>query len=137
VRGRPDHPRARRGARGCRGGDPAGRRGGERGAVALRAGEALPHPLTRLLGRGGRDYPDAEAEAAGSRAAFRGRDRRALRVTAAFLVASAFLASAVEMVEALTIVLAAGVTRGWRSALAGVAAATVALAAIVAALGPA
>jgi uncharacterized membrane protein len=58
-------------------------------------------------------------------------------VTAAFLVASAFLASAVEFVEALTIVLAAGLTRGWRSSLAGLAAATVALAAIVAALGPA
>ncbi len=58
-------------------------------------------------------------------------------MTLAFLVASAFLASAVEFVEALTIVLAAGVTRGWRSSLAGLAAATVALAAIVAALGPA
>jgi uncharacterized membrane protein len=41
------------------------------------------------------------------------------------------------MVEALTIVLAMGVTRGWRSALAGAAAATLALAAIVAVLGPA
>ena len=58
-------------------------------------------------------------------------------MTAAFLVLSAFLASAVEMVEALTIVLASGITRGWRSSLAGVAAATVALAAVVAALGPA
>jgi uncharacterized membrane protein len=58
-------------------------------------------------------------------------------VTAVFLVASAFLASAVEFVEALTIVLAAGITRGWRSSLAGLGAATVALAAIVAALGPA
>ena len=58
-------------------------------------------------------------------------------MSAVFLVLSAFLASAVEMVEALTIVLAAGVTRGWRSALAGVGAATAALAALVAALGPA
>jgi uncharacterized membrane protein len=58
-------------------------------------------------------------------------------VTAAFLVASAFLASAVEMVEALTIVLAVGVTRDWRSSLTGVGAATAALAVIVAALGPA
>jgi uncharacterized membrane protein len=40
-------------------------------------------------------------------------------------------------VEALTIVLAAGISRGWRSALAGLAAATVVLAVIVAALGPA
>jgi Ca2+/H+ antiporter, TMEM165/GDT1 family len=39
------------------------------------------------------------------------------------LIVSVFLASAVEFVEALTIVLAMGVTRGWRSAIAGVAAA--------------
>ncbi len=58
-------------------------------------------------------------------------------MTSVFLVASAFLASAVEFVEALTIVLASGITRGWRSSLTGLAAATVALAAIVAALGPA
>src|SRR3954453_9319283 len=53
------------------------------------------------------------------------------------LVVSSFLASAVEMVEALTIVLAAGLTRGWRSSLTGVGAATLALAVVVAALGPA
>src|SRR5436853_343527 len=47
------------------------------------------------------------------------------------LVAAAFLASAVEMVEALTIVLAVGVTRGWRSAGWGVAAAVGAVAALV------
>ena len=58
-------------------------------------------------------------------------------MTAGFLVASAFLASAVEMVEALTIVLAMGTTRGWRSALAGTGLAIVVLAAVVAALGPA
>lgn len=60
-----------------------------------------------------------------------------MSTAAVFLVLAAFLASAVEMVEALTIVLAVGVTRGWRSALIGVATATVALAAVVAALGPA
>jgi uncharacterized membrane protein len=53
------------------------------------------------------------------------------------LVHAAFLASAVEMDEALTIDLAVGVTRGWRSALIGVAVATAALAVVVAALGPA
>ena len=58
-------------------------------------------------------------------------------MTAGFLIASAFLASAVEFVEALTIVLAAGISRGWRSALAGLAAATLTLTLIVAALGPA
>ncbi len=58
-------------------------------------------------------------------------------MSAVFLVASAFLASAVEFVEALTIVLASGLARGWRSSLTGVAAATVALAVVVAALGPA
>ena len=53
-----------------------------------------------------------------------------------FLFLSAFLASAVEMVEALTIVLAVGVTRGWRSALLGVGAALLGLAALVGLLGP-
>jgi uncharacterized membrane protein len=48
-----------------------------------------------------------------------------------------FLASAVEAVEALTIVLAVGVVRGWRSTLIGVGAATIVLGVIVAALGPA
>jgi len=48
-----------------------------------------------------------------------------------------FLACAVEAVEALTIVLAVGITRSWRWALTGLAAAAVALAVIVAALGPA
>jgi len=54
-----------------------------------------------------------------------------------FVVLASFLASAVEMVEALTIVLAAGVTRGWRSSLIGVGVALVALAVICALLGPA
>ncbi|HEY7967725.1 MAG TPA: hypothetical protein VID68_11900 [Solirubrobacteraceae bacterium] len=58
-------------------------------------------------------------------------------MSAGLLILSAFLASAVEMVEALTIVLAAGLSHGWRSAMTGVGVAIVALAAIVAALGPA
>jgi uncharacterized membrane protein len=49
---------------------------------------------------------------------------------------AAFLASLVECVEALTVVLAVGSVRGWRSALAGAAAALALLTAIVAALGP-
>jgi uncharacterized membrane protein len=53
------------------------------------------------------------------------------------VVLGAFLASGVEMVEALTIVLGVGVVRGWRSPLIGVAAATIVLAVLVAALGPA
>jgi len=53
------------------------------------------------------------------------------------LFGTTFLASAVEAVEALTIVLAVGVVRGWRSTLFGVGAATAVLAGIVAALGPA
>jgi uncharacterized membrane protein len=51
------------------------------------------------------------------------------------LAASTLLASAVEFVEAFTIVLAMGLTRGWRSALAGTAAALVALTGIAAASG--
>jgi uncharacterized membrane protein len=53
------------------------------------------------------------------------------------LALSVFLACSVEAVEALTIVLAVGTTRSWSSAMSGVGAATLALAAIVAALGPA
>ncbi|MDQ2883313.1 MAG: hypothetical protein M3Y48_19635 [Actinomycetota bacterium] len=56
---------------------------------------------------------------------------------AAFLVATVFLACAVEAVEALTIVLAVGTTRGWRSTLQGMASGLVFLAVVVAALGPA
>jgi uncharacterized membrane protein len=54
-----------------------------------------------------------------------------------FLFASVFVACLVEGVEALTIVLAAGTTRGWRSALTGTGAALLLLAVIVAVLGPA
>jgi uncharacterized membrane protein len=53
------------------------------------------------------------------------------------LAVSVLLACTVEAVEALTIVLAVGTTRNWSSALGGAGAATLALAAIVAALGPA
>ena len=52
------------------------------------------------------------------------------------LALAVFLACFVEGVEAVTIVLAAGLTRGWRSAWAGVAAALAALTALVALLGP-
>jgi uncharacterized membrane protein len=48
-----------------------------------------------------------------------------------------FLASIVEGVEALTIVLAVGTTRGWRSTWYGVGAALLSLTAFVAVLGPA
>jgi uncharacterized membrane protein len=55
----------------------------------------------------------------------------------ASLVISVFLASAVEAVEAFTIVLAVGSTRGWPSALFGTVVATLVLAAVIAVLGPA
>ncbi len=58
-------------------------------------------------------------------------------MSATLLVVAAFLASAVEAVEALTIVLAVGVTRGWRSTMIGVGVAMVCLTGVVAALGPA
>jgi uncharacterized membrane protein len=53
------------------------------------------------------------------------------------LALSVFLACSVEAVEALTIVLAVGTVRSWRSSLYGVGAAALALAALIAALGPA
>jgi uncharacterized membrane protein len=53
------------------------------------------------------------------------------------LFVSAFLASMVEGVEALTVVLATGTTRGWRSTLVGAGAALLALAVVIAILGPA
>ena len=49
----------------------------------------------------------------------------------------AFLAALVEFVEALTIVVAVGVTRGWRSAMIGTFAGVVFLVALVAIFGPA
>jgi uncharacterized membrane protein len=52
------------------------------------------------------------------------------------LFLGAYLASAVEMVEALTIVLAVGITRGWRSTTWGAATAVVALTVIVSVFGP-
>jgi uncharacterized membrane protein len=56
--------------------------------------------------------------------------------TAAPAVGAAFVASLVEVVEAFTIVLAAGTLRGWRAAIAGSTAALAVLASIVVALGP-
>jgi uncharacterized membrane protein len=53
------------------------------------------------------------------------------------LALSVFLACTVEAVEALTIVLAVGSTRSWPSAMRGVGAAVLALAVVVAVLGPA
>jgi Ca2+/H+ antiporter, TMEM165/GDT1 family len=52
-------------------------------------------------------------------------------------LAASFLASLVECAEALTVVLAVGSVRGWKSALAGAGAALALLATIVALLGPA
>jgi uncharacterized membrane protein len=49
---------------------------------------------------------------------------------------AAFLASLVEFVEALTIVLAVGVVRGWRPALIGTAAGVMLLAVMTILLGP-
>ncbi|HET9075760.1 MAG TPA: hypothetical protein VFN68_02420 [Acidimicrobiales bacterium] len=58
-------------------------------------------------------------------------------MTAAALFLAVFLACAVEAVEATTIVLAAGTARDWGSALKGVGAGLVVLAAVIAVLGPA
>lgn len=58
-----------------------------------------------------------------------------MTATTAALITSVFLASMVEFVEAFTIVLAMGITRGWKSALAGTAAAVIALALFTTVLG--
>jgi Ca2+/H+ antiporter, TMEM165/GDT1 family len=55
--------------------------------------------------------------------------------TTAALFGSVFVASMVEFVEAFTIVLAMGVTRGWRSAISGAVAAIVLLSGFTLALG--
>ena len=52
-------------------------------------------------------------------------------------ILASFLASAVEYVEAFTIVLAVGIVNGWRSAFTGAIAATIALAVVIAGLGAA
>jgi uncharacterized membrane protein len=53
------------------------------------------------------------------------------------LILTVFVACAVEAIEALTIVLAAGLTREWKSTFQGMAAALVVLAVVTAAVGPA
>ena len=58
-------------------------------------------------------------------------------MTALPLILTVFVACAVEATEALTIVLAAGLTREWRSTFQGMAVALVVLAVVVAAVGPA
>jgi uncharacterized membrane protein len=58
-------------------------------------------------------------------------------VTNSALFIAVFLACAVEAVEALTIILAAGTARDWRSATIGLLAGLLTLAAAVAVLGPA
>jgi uncharacterized membrane protein len=58
-------------------------------------------------------------------------------LTALPLILTVFVACAVEAVEALTIVLAAGITREWKPTIQGMTVALVVLAAITAAVGPA
>ncbi len=58
-------------------------------------------------------------------------------MTGWLLFAAAFLACTVEAVEATTVVVAVGVTRGWKSPLRGMATALGVLAVIIVALGPA
>ncbi len=57
-------------------------------------------------------------------------------VSMAPTVAGAFMASLVEFVEALTVVLAVAIVRGWRSALAGGSAALLVLLTLIAIFGP-
>ena len=58
-------------------------------------------------------------------------------MTGWLLFVAAFLACAVEAVEATTVVVAVGVTRGWKSPLRGMSAALAVLAIVIVGLGPA
>ncbi|MEO7032648.1 MAG: hypothetical protein ABI548_02370 [Polyangiaceae bacterium] len=53
-----------------------------------------------------------------------------MTTSALLLVFSTFLACAVEAVEALTVILAVGVTRGWRASMLGAITATFVLIAV-------
>src|SRR5690242_15653637 len=92
-------------------------------------------------GRSAGDRAGAAAIRLAGEAGYRDQRRRFRtaggRVNSLPLVLTVFVACAVEAVEALTIVLAAGLTREWRSTLQGMAAALVVLAAAVAVIGPA
>jgi uncharacterized membrane protein len=84
------------------------------------------------------DEPDMKAAATGAvRRERRLHTDRVVSGPELALALSVFLACAVEAVEALTVVLAVGTVRSWRSALYGTGAAALALAALIAALGPA
>src|SRR5215212_4829416 len=92
--------------------------------MARGAGAAVGGPTAGVVGVRGRR----------ARAPRRRGRRAAMNLVLQFL--GAFLASAVEMVEALTIVLAVGITRGWRAALIGAGGGLLALGVVIAALGP-
>ena len=72
---------------------------------------------------------------AGDRAHHTGREH--CIVHQVLLVLAVFAACVVESVEALTIILAVGVTRGWQATMRGAAAGLVVLALVIAVLGPA
>ena len=93
--------------------------------------------LLKLQTASGPDFDDGDAPGSGWRTVPSVVDNHGMSGTEIGLALSVFLACTVEAVEALTIVLAVGTTRSWSSALSGVGAATLALAVIVATLGPA
>ena len=59
-----------------------------------------------------------------------------MTASTSFLLITVIMACSVETVEALTIILASGISRGWRSTIEGAALALVTLAAIVLIVGP-
>lgn len=80
----------------------------------------------------GEDHGGLDAQASGSEDS----DNQVVDlVTLAIAATPSFVASAVEFVEATTIVLAVGVTRGWRAPLLGTVAASATLAVIIGTLG--
>src|ERR1700719_738989 len=102
----------------------------------------IPHRTCLLLGLP-RSFSRPSLQADYRRPGIEGRPAVALAwpldtmhtTSTLILILAVFGASSVEMVEALTIVVAAGVSRGWRSALEGAATAVLVLALLVGFIG--
>lgn len=111
-------------------------KGGRLSVVPITLVALVPHRGSRPHRRDASPRPGSRQSEGSSERGGRQSDNPLVDpVTLAIHAAPAFVASAVEFVEATTIVLAVGVTRGWRAPLVGTIAATATLAVIIATLG--